>query len=322
MSTRLWRQRASRPAQSTCSPLGCAVAGRQTPQRSFEPLRVVRVPPCHPDLPRRFLYALWIRLIRREVPVWKVCKQALSATPAVLALCLSAGVTMAQQPTDAQKNAIRNSCRSDFMTNCSGVTPSGAEALQCLQHNSAKLSSACQSAVAAISPPAAPAAAPPAPSSASTADAAAPAARTAAPPRKPTSAQRVAIRKACQANFLSRCPGVQPGGVQALQCLQGHAPELSAGCRHALAAIGGAAVATAAIAPVPAPPPVVAEPPIGPIPPLPVRFRLEILNICRAEQMQFCSEVPPGGGRLIDCLVANQASISPGCRRALLWASH
>jgi len=37
--------------------------------------------------------------------------------------------------------------------------------------------------------------------------------------------------------------------------------------------------------------------------------------------MQFCGAVPPGGGRLIDCLVANQASISPGCRRALLWAS-
>jgi hypothetical protein len=37
--------------------------------------------------------------------------------------------------------------------------------------------------------------------------------------------------------------------------------------------------------------------------------------------MQFCSGVPAGGGRIVDCLVANQASISPGCRRALLWAS-
>jgi len=67
-------------------------------------------------------------------------------------------------------------------------------------------------------------------------------------------------------------------------------------------------------------PPVI-EQPIGPIGPLPIRFRLEILNICRAEQAQFCSQVPAGGGRLIDCLVANQASISPGCRRALVWAS-
>ena len=82
--------------------------------------------------------------------------------------------------------------------------------------------------------------------------------------------------------------------------------------------IGGAAAAS--VAPAAAPPPV-AEPAIGPIGPLPVRFRLEILNICRAEQMQFCSGVPAGGGRIVDCLVANQASISPGCRRALLWAS-
>jgi hypothetical protein len=154
-----------------------------------------------------------------------------------------------------------------------------------------------------------------------TAPAAAPAARTAGPPRQPTGAQRAAIRQACQADFLSRCPGVQPGGAQALQCLQGHAPELSANCRQALAAIGGAVAATAAAAPAASPPPAAAEPAIGSVPPLPPRFRLEILNICRADRMQFCGAVPPGGGRLIDCLVANQASISPGCRRALLWAS-
>src|SRR5262245_45205159 len=264
--------------------------------------------------------------------------------PAVLVLCWSAGNAMAQQPTDAQKNAIRNNCRSDYMANCSSVTPGGIEALQCLQHNSAKLSAACRGAVAALTPRTAPAAPPaqPAAAPASSAPAAPPAAHSAAPSpaphrapahaaappaqsaaslRQPPGGQRTAIRQACQADFLSRCPGVQPGGAQALQCLQGHAPELSAGCRQALAAVGAAAAATAATAPVPAPPPVAAEPAIGPIPPLPVRFRLEILNICRADQQQFCRAVPPGGGRLVDCLVANQASISPGCRRALLWAS-
>jgi hypothetical protein len=283
--------------------------------------------------------------------MWQTCKQILSVTPAMMGFCLSAGVTMAQQPTDAQKNAIRNNCRSDFMANCSSVKPGGAEALQCLQHHSANLSSACRSAVAAISPRAAPVATAPTPAAPAAAPATAPAATASAPatpaaepakapvaapaartaPRQPTNAQRAAIRKACQADFLSRCRGVQPGGAQALQCLQGHAPELHAGCRQALAVIGGAAAAHAGLAPhvptpaaaasPPPPPPVAAEPPIGPIPPLPVRFRLEILNICRAEQVQFCGGVPAGGGRLIDCLVANQASISPGCRRALLWAS-
>ena len=115
---------------------------------------------------------------------------------------------------------------------------------------------------------------------------------------------------------------MQPGGAQALQCLQGHAPELAPACRQALAAIapGAAAPATAAA---PAAPPVAVEPVavVGPIPPLPLRVRLEILNICRAEQVSLCGGVPAGGGRLMECLVANQASISPGCRRALLWAS-
>jgi hypothetical protein len=258
----------------------------------------------------------------------------------MLVFCLCADAALAQQPTDAQKNAIRNNCRSDFMANCSSVTPGGIEALQCLQHNSAKLSAACRGAVAAIAPRSAPAASPAPPPSApqpstpaatpaghsatsppashrAPTPAAAPAAQSAASRRQSTSAQRAAIRQACQSDFRSRCPGVQPGGAQALQCLQGHAPELSAGCRSALAVIGGATAPTAAAAA--APPPVAEQ--IGPIGLLPVRFRLEILNICRTEQAQFCSGVPAGGGRLIDCLVANQASISPGCRRALLWAS-
>ena len=88
-------------------------------------------------------------LIARRFPVRKV----LNATTVFLALCLSSGVTMAQQPTQAQRDEIRNSCRSDFMSNCSSVTPGGAEALHCLQQNSARLSGACRNAVNAIGPP-------------------------------------------------------------------------------------------------------------------------------------------------------------------------
>lgn len=252
--------------------------------------------------------------------------QVLNAASALVALGLSVGVAMAQQPTQAQRDAIRNNCRSDFMSHCSSVAPGGIEALQCLQRNSSGLSAACQSAVNSISPPPAQPAAAPAAAPASTPARSNPprAARTAAAPaaapRQPTSQQRSAIRAACQADFISRCPGVQPGGSQALQCLKGHAPELSAACRHALAAIAppGSAVAAPAAAPPVAVAPVEVIPPI---PPLPLRVRLEILNICRAEQVSFCGNVPAGGGRLMDCLVANQTSISPGCRRALLWAS-
>ena len=38
----------------------------------------------------------------------------------------------AQQATEAQREAIRASCRSDFIANCSGVTPGGREAFECL----------------------------------------------------------------------------------------------------------------------------------------------------------------------------------------------
>ncbi len=171
-------------------------------------------------------------------------RNVLSATMVFLALCFSTGVAVAQQPTQAQRDEIRNSCRSDFMSNCSSVTPGGAEALRCLQQNSARLSGACRNAVNAIGPPPAqPASTPAAPTAAAptTAPATAhptPAARTAkAPamqavaPRQVTPGRRAAIRTACQTDFIARCPGVQPGGTQALQCLQGHAPELASACR-------------------------------------------------------------------------------------------
>lgn len=53
----------------------------------------------------------------------------------------------AEMPTDAQKKAIRTHCRSDFIKHCSGVTPGGLPALECLETNMASLSSACQAAV-------------------------------------------------------------------------------------------------------------------------------------------------------------------------------
>ena len=36
----------------------------------------------------------------------------------------------AQQPTEAQRDAIRAACRSDFMADCSGVEPGGKEAFE------------------------------------------------------------------------------------------------------------------------------------------------------------------------------------------------
>jgi hypothetical protein len=59
---------------------------------------------------------------------------------------------------------------------------------------------------------------------------------------------------------------------------------------------------------------------LGPIPPLPPRARLMILRACGAEQQAYCATVPAGGGRIVDCLAANGASLSAGCRQAILSA--
>src|SRR5215831_15749777 len=91
------------------------------------------------------------------------------AAAALIALCTPA---LAQQPTQQQIDAIRSNCRSDFLSNCSGVPRGGPEAVRCLKDHLAQLSPGCHAAVSAITPaPApkvaaptpAPAAAPPAP---------------------------------------------------------------------------------------------------------------------------------------------------------------
>src|ERR1700722_6473163 len=84
------------------------------------------------------------------------------ATCGGLLLLLATNGAQAQQPSQDQISAIRQSCRSDFMANCSGVTPGGKDALDCLKQNIAKLSGSCKTAVSAIMPP--PAVAEPKPS--------------------------------------------------------------------------------------------------------------------------------------------------------------
>ncbi|MBS0319927.1 MAG: hypothetical protein JSR18_05250, partial [Proteobacteria bacterium] len=79
---------------------------------------------------------------------------------AVVSIAL-AGATLAvtplasAQPTPAQQSAIRANCRSDFMAQCSGVTPGGAEALQCLTQHVDTVSAACKQALVAVAKPAA-----------------------------------------------------------------------------------------------------------------------------------------------------------------------
>ncbi len=70
------------------------------------------------------------------------------------ALLAGAASHAGAQPTAAQQSAIRASCRADFMAQCAGVKPGGADALQCLTQHASDVSPACKQALAAIAKPA------------------------------------------------------------------------------------------------------------------------------------------------------------------------
>jgi hypothetical protein len=141
------------------------------------------------------------------------------------------GTASAQQPSQAQADAIRQSCRGDYQAHCAGVPTGGAAALQCLQRNLAGLSPACRTAVSATegagaNPPAAASQGRPAPSPAT------------APPMTPRE-EAALMRRSCGGDFRALCRGVALGGGRALACLADHQESLSPPCREAMAAARG-----------------------------------------------------------------------------------
>src|SRR5215831_7232684 len=77
--------------------------------------------------------------------MYRLIRVAMSR-PVLVALALGvfAESALAQQPTQAQTNAIRQSCRADYQTYCASVPAGGSAALGCLKENAATLSPACQ----------------------------------------------------------------------------------------------------------------------------------------------------------------------------------
>jgi Cysteine rich repeat len=254
---------------------------------------------------------------------------------------LDAPQPAAGQPSPQdQLTAVQEACTlKDFMSHCSWIAPGNPELLLCLRANAAGLSPACQNVVRATPAAAAPSAvaappvtaqpitAPPMPAPpAAAAPQPAPAApRAATAPQRPSAKQLGAIRAACRSDFIAHCSGVQPGGREALMCLERNQGEISQSCQGALAAIGGgtpslgAATPGAASAdpasPDAATPPAETEPFL--IPRLPLRAEIAILRVCAASHRSLCGDVPPGGGRIIACLARNAPRLLPECRAAL-----
>lgn len=186
-------------------------------------------------------------------------KATISALLLSASLMIGLADAASAAPTAAQQAAIRSACPNDFRSYCSGVSPGGAAALQCLEKNAAKLSSACQSAVKAVMPGA---------SSSSSTDSSATtdgsattdssdgstsdsdAATTPQTQTQKKSASQPAaveptvhltlrqeiflVREACGPEFRAYCGGIELGGGNALACLRAHASKLSGACKGAI----------------------------------------------------------------------------------------
>jgi hypothetical protein len=260
-----------------------------------------------------------------------ITKHALAALGA--AVTFATMPAFAQAPTEAQRAAIRSACRTDYIAHCSSVKPGGLEALQCLQKNMSGLAPGCASAVRAIEPkaeakpqekteekpeakPAQPAAATAAPTEKPAAETAAKpapkaaAAPAAAPAGKATDAQRAAIRSACRNDYMANCSSVTPGGAAAVKCLVQHEARLSARCKEAVNAVAGGTAPAAAPAAATAAPMVLR-------PMLPREALFVLRSGCGIDARALCPGVPPGGGRVLECLASQPAALSPECTRAL-----
>jgi hypothetical protein len=255
--------------------------------------------------------------------------------PLATVIFMVATPAFSQAPTDAQRSAIRSECRSDYEAHCASIPPGGAASLQCLQKNMSSLAPGCQAAVKAVEAPAAepkaettPAAAPAkgaAETAAAPASTAKPAASTSA--KKPSSAQISAIRSACRADYQKVCAGVPTGGAPALQCLEKYKSKVSPGCATAVSAATGGGGAAPAAGGVPAAdtatagaasPGAAAPPPALVLRPMRPREQLFVLrSACGADVRSLCAGVEVGGGRVIQCLASQAASLSPACKDVL-----
>lgn len=231
-------------------------------------------------------------------------------------LCAAPAIAraQAQQPSEAQIAAIRSSCRSDFMADCSCVRPGGKDALNCLQRNLATLSPLCKAAVSAIRPALAAPATPVAPVAVQ------PAAVTAPPPGPPaTAAAPPLARPAVPKPPVSAAPAaaVPPPTHEAKTPAASHPKAPVAATMPAPAVAARPANEPAqAMAPA-APPPAPAVAPLALRPFILPQRRLVILAICGGDARRLCAGTPPGGERILKCLAAQASRVSPNCYAAL-----
>ena len=232
-----------------------------------------------------------IRTSGRVAALWAIVAGAISAT---------ALPAFSQAPTDAQRSAIRSACRSDYIAHCSSVPPGGMASLQCLQKNMSSLSSSCQNAVRAVEAPAEPKAE----AKPETKPEAKPEARSEAAPAtsSATPAEKPAVGAAPAPKAATSAPAKKPRSARAAAPAEGGAPAAGGAPTDTATAAPGAAAAVAPMV-------------LRPMRPREVLFVLR--SACGGDVRALCADVPPGGGRIVQCLAAQAASLSTECHNVL-----
>ncbi len=100
------------------------------------------------------------------------------------------------------------------------------------------------------------------------------------------------VVKGCKTEIETYCKNVTPGEGRVLACLYAYEDKLSGRCEYALydAAMQLERALTALS---------------------------YVANECREDLQKFCSDIQPGGGRLMACIDKNEKQVSSRCKQAI-----
>lgn len=100
------------------------------------------------------------------------------------------------------------------------------------------------------------------------------------------------VVKGCKTELETYCKNVTPGEGRILACLYAYEDKLSGKCEYALydAAVQLERALTALT---------------------------YVANECRDDLQKFCSDIQPGGGRLMACIDKNEKQVSDRCKQAM-----
>jgi len=100
------------------------------------------------------------------------------------------------------------------------------------------------------------------------------------------------VAKGCDKEITTFCKDVTPGEGRVLACLYAHGDKLSGKCEYALY---DAAAQLERV----------------------INVLAYLANECRDDLKNFCSDIKPGGGRLIQCIDKNSDKVGSRCKQAL-----